>query len=858
MRLEILIARSSLLRRPARVLFSILGVAMGIATVVAIFTVDHNTLLHLQPEIATEGDFAADLVVRPTDDLDEPEKILLEQPGILEATRVARGEVKVVGPKGDAPARLLAVDLGRAERMGVLRVEEGSLRTEGRAGLLIGEKLAGLVGAAPGDTVDVVVAGARRVEVCVDGEMVERGEDALAESAVQLGVDGTLAFDRIGRSSGGAVVVVDHELAKQLFAGHLSPLELWAARDPSVDLEKLQRGLAKGFEYDLRAGAVVGQQADERAFRNGVRLSGLMTLALGLYVIFHTLSMSLTERLRDVGVLHALGASRMQIAACFFTEAVVIAIGAGLVGLFGGLALARTMLSAGITSLGMSKAVVGKFDVPWDDVGMLTLLGVGIALAGSVYPLLRAGSIDAVLALRGEPSSDQKAQRKFHVFAALLLVAVLPAVFFSVVDLVGEGSRELLEVLMMGAGVLALLFVTPLVLPGVVTFAAGLVANSVRPRFPFVGLMAARSMGNGRLRVAACVSALTLVCAAFVGLRGITRSLYLETVSWSHEALDGKVWLQNVGGVSTDRLRRVLDVPEVLGFEQGDDRVDVGFRVVGVSEDAAGYGPLAEDEELRAAFFDGRGLIVSDRLAVQQGWKKGGTVSLATPGSGLQVFRIVHVGEEYGYFRDPHERAYAVVASESLRRLYCVDTGTANSISVKLRPDADPFLAEALVRPIVPEGVNLKVTRAGEIRAMEEFDVLRDFFVFDVILLLTAALAGLGLLNAQLLATSERVKELGVLRALGASHGQIAGSVLLESFAIGVVGGLCGLGLGVAVTPAVVRALRVLSGLDLPVPAFAPAWAAIPLVAVAIALVAALYPVWRLRRASPAAAVRTG
>ena len=39
------VARRSLLQRPGRTLFSILGVAVGIATVVAIFTLDHNTIL---------------------------------------------------------------------------------------------------------------------------------------------------------------------------------------------------------------------------------------------------------------------------------------------------------------------------------------------------------------------------------------------------------------------------------------------------------------------------------------------------------------------------------------------------------------------------------------------------------------------------------------------------------------------------------------------------------------------------------------------------------------------------------------------------------------------------------------------
>lgn len=861
MRLQALIASTAVVRRPSRALFSVLGVAMGIAAVVSIFTVDHNTVLHLQPTIATAGDYAADLVVRPSGDVPDPRGELLEQPGILEATRVARAEVEVVLGDERVPALLMALDLERAERMGVLRVVEGASDGDG---VLVGERLAELLELSSGDELGVALAGRGPVERCVDGEMVAVERRAPTPTQVLVSAQGVIADEAIGRAGGGAVLCMDYDRVTDLFGGNALRTELWAARDTEVDLERLQRGLARRFDYDLRAGAVVGQEADERAFRNGVRLSGLMTLALGLYVIFHTLSMSLTERTRDIGVLHALGAGRRQIASCFFVEALFVAITAGIVGLGGGLLLARTMLDNGITSLGISNTVVGAFVVPWREALVLTGLGVLIALAGSVYPLLRAGSTNAVLALRGETDDGVAGQRRFQLVAALLLIAVLPAVFFSVVDLVGEGSRELLEVLFLGVGVLVLLFATPLLVPGVVAWVSSLIARVARTKLPFAGLLAARSMGRGRLRVAACVSALTLLATAFVGLTGITTSLRAETSRWADEALANKVWVGGLGGVSMDAVRAALDDPDVLGFEVADHRVNLGFRLQGVGAEAAGFGPLADDPELRAKVLDGRGLIVSNRLAVQQNWKLGDAVSLVTPGSGVQSFEVAAIGEPYGYFRDPHERAYAVMASRHLHRYFCVDTDSAKGVALRFRDDADldeadrVFKAEALLRPVAADGSRLEAVGARWIRASEMFDVTRDFLVFHVILLLTAALAGLGLLNAQLLATTERVKELGVLRALGAAHRQIAGSVLLESVAVGVVGGLFGLALGSAVTPAVVRTLRVLSGLELPQPGFAPVWLAVPVATTVLAVVAALLPIWKLRRASPAAAVRTG
>ena len=130
--------------------------------------------------------------------------------------------------------------------------------------------------------------------------------------------------------------------------------------------------------------------------------------------------------------------------------------------------------------------------------------------------------------------------------------------------------------------------------------------------------------------------------------------------------------------------------------------------------------------------------------------------------------------------------------------------------------------------------------------------------LFDIILALTVILAGLGVLNGQLLSALERAKELGVLKALGTTRRQVAGIVLLESSVVGLIGGGLGAALGSLLGPFIVSALRVMSGLDLPqrgAGLYAPAaWIG----AVLVALLAGLYPIWRMNRADAIAAVRTG
>ena len=120
-----------------------------------------------------------------------------------------------------------------------------------------------------------------------------------------------------------------------------------------------------------------------------------------------------------------------------------------------------------------------------------------------------------------------------------------------------------------------------------------------------------------------------------------------------------------------------------------------------------------------------------------------------------------------------------------------------------------------------------------------------------------AGLAALGVLNGMLLATLERTRELGVMKALGATRKQIGGAMFLETVIVGVVGGGLGVLLGVVATPVIVYALDAIAGLDLE-PRAAGIWIPITFAgAVFIAALSSLYPIRRAHTVDAVRAVRT-
>ncbi|MFT7487607.1 MAG: putative ABC transport system permease protein, partial [Candidatus Paceibacteria bacterium] len=770
-----------------------------------------------------------------------------------------------IGPqtKKQAPvrARLLAVDASVLPRMDAYRLLAGDpLPGPDSAGMLLGAKLASRLGLEPGDPIVLSRPPHSAPRVCIDGKM-QREAGTLTDIPPKLTfyVSGILAPEKLGRRAGGEIVIVEFGWGKRLFDGARTNERFWVRPGPTANIESLQAKLADSFAYDIGRSVVVGQAADERAYRNGVYMAGLLALMLGLYVIFHTLSMSLVERIREVGILHALGAGRRQVMRIFLFEAFILSGLGGLLGLIGGIGLARALLALGITTLGTGKNI-DTFDIP---LGVLPLaaIGVGTALLGSVFPLLRVRSASTVDALRGEKAmKGQRGAHSFHIFSTLLIAILLPSLYFMVVPIVGEASAALVGSLLLAVGVLGLLLAVPLLIPGVISGVCRLLARPLTAVFPFAGAMASHTMAANPRRIAVSSAAIALVCAAFVGLKGMTASLHGEVDQWASNAVHNKVWVRNLPKVEFQKMSRALhSLPEVIGIEAGSARTYAPFLLLGLhTSEIQSYGPLSRHPEYLDAFTNSRGIFISERVANNLGYSPGDKIPVKVGSGEVVPFTVLEVSDEYGYFPYPDERMYGVISERCLAEDFCVKTSHPNLLAVRLSDNGDPEAVQAMVREALGGQGDPKFLTSAQLALIQGEDIRNDFLLFDLILGLTALLACLGVLNGQLLSALERSKELGILHALGADRRQISGMVWLEGLFMGFFGGLLGLALGTLLTPIILRALEALSGLELNVQG-AGAWNWITLAAaVVLTLGAGAYPVWQMNRTDSVRAVRTG
>ena len=119
---------------------------------------------------------------------------------------------------------------------------------------------------------------------------------------------------------------------------------------------------------------------------------GLLALAVGGLGIANVMSISVIQRSSEIGIRRAIGARQADIIRQFLTEAVLISIVGGLIGIAFGFTLSRVIAAAA----GWSTVVTAT------SIGVAFGVSVGIGLVFGIYPAVQAAKLDPIEAIRYE------------------------------------------------------------------------------------------------------------------------------------------------------------------------------------------------------------------------------------------------------------------------------------------------------------------------------------------------------------------------------------------------------------------------------------------------------------------------
>ena len=559
-----------------------------------------------------------------------------------------------------------------------------------------------------------------------------------------------------------------------------------------------------------------GQQlADEQAsdvkqglsfFNTFLLVFAFISLFVGSFIIYNTFSIIVAQRGRELALLRALGASGQQVTWSVAVEALFVGIFSSVVGLVAGIGFAIGLQGL-LSAFGLDLPSKAPEILPRTIIVSL-LVGTIVTFVAAISPARRVARVPPIAAMRDTPVRVSSGHRRYRIGALLSLIGVI----LLALGLFGNVDSDSFP----GGGA------------GIVGFAAALVFIGVAMLAPLIARPAARALGwpfarnpghvgcargenamrNPR-RTATTASAL-MIGLALVTLVAVigssTKDSFARLIDEGFHAdyvVRGKGLFG--GGFApelADSIRQDLPDAQVIQFRNG--VADVGGDAKLVLGTSPGI-QQAVDLDLHpgarlGAFEQEGGVILFEDQAKDLGVRAGDDLVMTFDKTGEQRVPVQGVfaknnqtlGSDY-LLALPTYEANFVDQSDTFVIVRTAGEATAQ----------DRRIVERAAKPYP----NVEVEDRDEFRDSQLAELDTIINLLYVLLLLSVFIALIGIINTLALSIFERIRELGLLRAVGMTRAQVRRMIRDEAVIISVFGSLLGLAIGLVFGFALVQSL---------------------------------------------------
>ena len=717
--------------------------------------------------------------------------------------------------------------------------------------VLISEDIANAYGLQPGDTLTA-----------------QHGSNRFSLEIVGL----LAAYDDLSRRALETLMIADIATAQEALGrvGRLNRIDLiidvGSAGDAAI--ERLASYLSDD-EYIAASAARNGAVGEmTRAFRLNLTALSLLALVVGMFLIYNTVTFSVIQRRPVLGSLRALGMTRKGVFSLILVEALTLGVVGTILGLGLGVLLGRSAVQLVSQTINDLFFVVSVREVAIPAATLIkgAVTGLLVSLLAAAIPAWEATSIPPAGALR-RSNIEERSRTLMPWISGFAIVLLVVGALLLMPDLGIVVSFAGLFAVILGSALL-----TPLLTQGLMNG-----AQRVAGAFSgIIGRMAPRYVTRSLSRTSVAVAALMVSVSVIIGV-GVMIDSFRGTVSvWLNDVLQADIYVsppslnanQVLTSLEPDTLRQLeafpgivrtatqrgVDVP-VLWDESSAPAVTedmTTIRLNALSDDLAGA-----DRRYRSSVGDWRetwqavengAITINEPMANRFDLSVGDTLVLLTD-RGRQPFEIAGVAVGF----DVSATAYM---HDPVFRTFWDDEGV-SAIALFVEPgvDVDDKVTE-LRQSLSTDGeVVVRSNLGTREEALAVFD--RTFAITIALQILAVIVAFIGILSTLMSLQLERTREIGILRSNGMTRRQLWRLSLYETGLIGSSAGLLALPTGLALAAILIYIINLRSfGWSMEMQLAPSEFVQAFLVALTAALLAGVYPAWRMSRIAPATAIR--
>lgn len=777
------------------------------------------------PGVAADTFQSAELGSLPEETLAEVQAV----PGVRIVEGVVAGFAQLVDKEGNAIGGQGPPTLGFSwvaeSSMSPVTVNEGNGRAPTAAGeVAIDANSARMNDLAVGDTITVLTIGApERFEIVGIATFGE--SDSLAGATLALFElrEAQRLFDLEGRfseiSTAAEAGITPEELAENITATVKSHVEVITAEQSNDEQsEAISEGLG---------------------FLNTALLAfAAVAVFVGAFIISNTFRIIVAQRTRELALLRAIGATGRQVTWMVVLEALLVGLIGSMIGIGVGvliaIGLAALMNAAGFNMPSGPLTVLPRTVI----VGMT--VGIVVTLVSALLPARKAARVPPVAAINEEAARTPRRSLQVRAIAGTIVITLSLAVLF-----VGLFTSIDNGLWLVGIGALGFFVGISILAP----LAASPIARALGwplPRlFGVSGRLAQDNTMRKPRRTASTASALMIGVALVVFVAVFGASIKASVAESVTSTLPADFTAQStnfaVGVIPTftEEIRSLPEIGDMSALKAGTAIVD-GKSTMVIAVDPATVATVT-DFEVSAGAYEAleatNGILVAEDLMDEMAWAVGDSIDIQfpqDPGGPIEIVGTIESVSFGNYVIT--ETTYAAGFDNPTD--FFVFANRAEGVAIDD--------ARAAIDGVADAYPNVRIQNKSELIADAESQIDQLLVLFTGLLFLAIIIAVLGITNTLALSIIERTREIGLLRAVGMVRRQVRQMIRWESVIIALFGAVMGIGVGLFLGWAVVRAIadEGLGSFAIPVGQIA----GLVVLAAIAGVIAAIYPAWKASR----------